>query len=74
MSVIKEEELPETIEETTPVDEEVIVTDQTEQKYVIVDEPEKESLPIEEETTSLDEDENKESIELIEKEDFVPAV
>ena len=38
------------------------------------DEPEKESLPIEDETTSLDEDENKESIELIGKEDLVPAV
>ena len=54
----------ETIEETILVEEEVITS---EQELVLVDESEKESLPIEEETTSLDKDENKESIELTEK-------
>ena len=65
----------ETIEGTILV-EEVIATDQTEQELVLIDDSEKESLPIEQETTLtlLDKDGNKESIERIGKEDLDSAV
>ena len=54
----------------------MIATDQSEQELVLIDDSEKENLPIEEETnlTLLDKDKNKESIERIGKKDFVPAV
>merc|ERR1711936_6607 len=82
-NIVEGEDKPEMTEDTMPVEEVIAVqidgqaveeineVQQTEQEYVIV---EKEVLSTEEETPSLDEDENKESIEFIEKEDLIPAV
>merc|ERR1712226_1443583 len=80
-NIVEGEDKPEMTKETMPV-EEVIATEidvqaveeinevqQTWEEYVVVEEPEKEILPMEEETPSLDEDDNKESIEFIEKEE-----
>ena len=69
---IKDEVVKKAVE-STKIKEEVIAAKKTEQEFVLTDESEKESLPIEEETTLLDEDENKESIELIEKEKEIKA-
>ena len=61
-------------EESTVIKEEVTVAKKKKQEFVSIQDSERESLPIEEEITYLDEDKNKESIELVQKEDIVPVV